>query len=167
MDMIVRSMFQDSLLSTEKPELDESIRFRDDDVNRLYFLLTRLLKNALRNQSVAEKFGLSNEKILSAWYLTVNIENIADCCKNISKLVQQAKKDQLGKLVNVFQDLEKNYLDSMKAYYNHDKFLADEIAKKRISLLKEVDTLPLQYGEHVKLMVTLINNIARAVIDEE
>ncbi|MEK6856972.1 MAG: phosphate uptake regulator PhoU, partial [Nanoarchaeota archaeon] len=59
MDMVVRSMLQDSKGSVEKPELDESIRFRDEDVNRIYFLLFRLLKSALKNPKIAEKFGLS------------------------------------------------------------------------------------------------------------
>ena len=165
MDMIVRSMIQDA--STEKPEIDESIRFRDDDVNRIYFLLFRLLKSALKNQKVAEKFGLTNEKLLSTWYLAVNIENVADCCKNISGLLKKAKKEESASASSTLKELEKNYAEVMKAYYNKDKNTADNIAKQRINLLKQIDKLPQQYSESFKLMTTLVGNISRIVLDEE
>ena len=165
MDMIVRSMIQDA--STEKPEIDESIRFRDDDVNRIYFLLFRLLKSALKNQKIAEKFGLSNEKLLSTWYLAVNIENVADCCKNISGLLKKAKKEESASASSTLKELEKNYAEVMKAYYNKDKNTADNIAKQRMNLLKQIDKLPQQYSESFKLMTTIVGNISRIVLDEE
>lgn len=165
MDMIVRSMIQDA--STEKPEIDESIRFRDDDVNRIYFLLFRLLKSALKNQKIAEKFRLSNEKLLSTWYLAVNIENVADCCKNISGLLKKAKKEESTSASSTLKELEKNYAEVMKAYYNKDKNTADNIAKQRMTLLKQIDKLPQQYSESFKLMTTIVGNISRIVLDEE
>lgn len=167
MDMVVRSMLQDSKGSVEKPELDESIRFRDEDVNRIYFLLFRLLKSALKNPKIAEKFGLSNDKLLSTWYLAVNVENVADCCKNISALLKKAKKDETELASSTLKELEKSYLEVMKAYYNKDKSVADAVAKQRIGLLKQIDKLPQQYSESFKLMTTLLGNIARIVLDEE
>ena len=183
MDMVVRSMLQDSKGSVEKPELDESIRFRDEDVNRIYFILFRLLKSALKNPKIAEKFGLSNDKLLSTWYLAVNVENVADCCKNISTLLKKAnnaeqvqrtsltkslgRKDETELASSTLKELEKSYLDVMKSYYNKDKILADSVAKQRIGLLKQIDKLPQQYSESFKLMTTLLGNVARIVLDEE
>lgn len=167
MDMVVRSMLQDAVIILEKPDLDESMSFRDEDVNRIYFLLFRLLKSALKNQKVAEKFGLSNEKLLSAWYLAVNVENTADCCKNMSALLKKAKKEEANNVVAVLKELEKNYLEAMRAYYTSDKNLADCVAKQRVNLLRQIDKIPPQYSENLKLMTTVIGNIARTVIDEE
>src|SRR3989338_5037209 len=58
MDMIIRSMLKDSLQTIEKKQVLETIEYHDADVNKLYFLLFRLLKSALQDQQMAERFSL-------------------------------------------------------------------------------------------------------------
>ena len=165
MDMLVRSMVQDSIGSLENADLAQSVSVRDYEVNRAYFLLMRLLKSSLQNKQIADFFQLSNEKVLSYYYLTINLENYADCAKQLADyLVKEKKKD---KVKGVLQKVEKGYLDVMKAYFTRDKKLADSVALQREDLLNEAGELPAGVAELFKTMVTLTNNVARLVIDEE
>jgi phosphate uptake regulator len=165
MDMLVRSMIQDSIAALENADLAQSVQVRDYEVNRAYFLLMRLLKSSLANKQIADFFQLSNEKVLSYYYLTINLENFADSAKQLSEyLAKEKKKD---KLKAVFQGVEKNYLEVMKAYFTKDKKLADGVALQREDLLKEASELPAGTAELFKTMVTLTNNVARLVMDEQ
>ena len=165
MDMLVRSMIQDSIAALDNAELAQSVQVRDYEVNRAYFLLMRLLKSSLANKQIADFFQLSNEKVLSYYYLTINLENFADCAKALSEyLAKEKKKD---KVKQVFQSVEKNYLEVMKAYFTKDKKLADGVALQREGLLKEASELPAGTAELFKSMVTLTNNVSRLVMDEE
>lgn len=173
MDMTLRSVILDSIKAIGNRSMHESIEQRDDDVNRLYFLLFRLLKSALNSQRIAGNFGISNNDIMSIWYLTVNIENIADDAKTLSRLAEKINDKQLFK--EAYHEIEKAYADVMKAYYNKDKKLADEIASRRIDIFTKCSKLLIQTPtagaseviENLRSMTTNICNIARIVIDAE
>ncbi len=165
MDMLVRSMIQDSIATLENAELAQSVIVRDYEVNRAYFLLMRLLKSSLANRQIADFFQLSNEKVLSYYYLTINLENFADCAKQLAEyLAKEKKKD---KVKSIFQRVEKSYLDAMKSYFTRDKKLADGVALQREELLKDAGELPAGTAELFRSMVTLTNNVARIVMDEQ
>ena len=165
MDMLVRSMIQDSIAALDNSELAQSVMVRDYEVNRAYFLLMRLLKSSLANRQIADFFQLSNEKVLSYYYLTINLENFADCAKQLAEYLSKEKKKD--KVKSVFQRVEKSYLDAMKSYFTRDKKLADGVALQREDLLKDASELPAGTAELFKSMVTLTNNVARIVMDEE
>jgi len=165
MDMLVRSMLQDSVATIDNPELAQSVVVRDYEVNRAYFLLMRLLKGSLSNRHIAEAFQLTNDKVLSYYYLTINLENFADAAKQLADYLGKEKKKE--KLKTVFSNVEKCYLDAMKAYFTKDRKLADSVALGRAELLKEATELPAGIAELFKTMVTLTNNVARLVMDEE
>lgn len=162
MDMLVRSMIQDSVEAIDKPDLAQSVIVRDYEVNRAYFLLMRLLKSSLNNKATAEHFKLSNDKVLNYYYLTLNLENFADAAKQLSETGVKTKKE---KSKEVFKEVEKCYLDAMKAYFVDDKKLADSVALKRAELMKTAAELPAGTAEIFRNMVTLANNIAKVVID--
>ncbi|MBW3019165.1 phosphate uptake regulator PhoU [Candidatus Woesearchaeota archaeon] len=162
MDMLVRSMIQDSVEAIDKPELAQSVVVRDYEVNRAYFLLIRLLKSSLNNKATAEHFQLSNDTVLKYYNLTLNLENFADAAKQLSENGVKQKKD---KSKTVFKKVEKCYLDAMKAYFTEDKKLADAVALQRAGLMDEASELPAGTAELFKNMVTLANNIAKVVID--
>ena len=164
MDMLVRSMIQDSIAAIDKEELGQSVIVRDYEVNRAYFLLMRLLKSAFSNKQIAELFQLTNDKVLSYYYLTINLENFADGAKQLVEYISKEKKKE--KVKSVFQKVEKSYLDVMKAYFTKDKKLADNVALQREGVLKEASELPAGTAEIFKTMVTLTNNVARLVMDE-
>lgn len=162
MDNTIRSMLQD-ISNDENPE---SIITRDFDVNRMYFLLFRLLKNALKERHLAEFVGLPHEQILETWHLVLNLENLADNAKSIAGLMKKTMIDT-KKTQQVFAEIESQYTDVMKAYYTKDRKLADAIAAKRPGLISETEKFQPELAQAVREMAGIISTIARIVIDLE
>ena len=166
MDMIVRSMIQD--INAGGENIYESIYFRDFDINRLYFLVFRLLKSALGNVDVAKSLGVGNQEILKKWYLAVNLENIADNLKNIAK--NESSSEEINRVLKL---LEQEFLNSMKAYHKDNVSVAMDITKNRNNLIGEFDNL-LEKDKDLKTIKILhefrdlensICNVARLVLD--
>ena len=101
MDMIIRTLFKEA-----EP--------REKDLNKLYFLLYRLVKGAMRDQKMADALNIKQDNILLTWYLMVNLEDIGDILENMPK--------KAG-----LKDIENNYLDAMKAYFTNNKELAEQV----------------------------------------
>ncbi len=162
MDIIVRTMLQDAKLTASGKDLSESVLFRDYDVNRLYFLLVRLLKSALTNPNLAAQFELNPPSVLKSWMLVHHLEQTADTikslCKECTKLEAKQRKDSTA-LIGL---LEKDYLDVMKAVHEKNKTLADEVARRR---QERTSGIP-QIAHGCNTLASLISDIARLVIDE-
>ncbi len=154
MDMIVRSMFKDL------NEKNDQLHFKDEDVNKNYFLVFRLLKRSLQDTNLAEQFNIRPEQVLSYWYLAVNVENLADCCTNISTKLN----DNVKKVINT---LEEQYNHVMNNFFSKNKTGIEQIAQQRNKIIEEINQLPEGVSENLKQILTLINNIARIVMDDE
>ncbi len=169
MDIITRTMLADCKQTAEGKDLSESVGFRDYDVNRLYFLLTRLLKSALASPEMASMLELAPEKVLGKWMLVHYIEELADAIKSVctecAALGQKQKKD-VSALLSL---LEQDYLDTMKAVHEHNKGLADQVAKRRAERLQacaEFRQLP-ELSHGCSTISSMLSDISRLVIDEE
>lgn len=176
MDMIIRSIVQDSIESIDGKNMYESVYYRDFDVNKLYFLMCRILKSALNDSRVAEKFQITNSQGMASWFLSLNLENIADNSKNICLHLKNLGKDVNTKeLKEIYKDVEKTYLDAMKAHYNNDRKLADTVVTAREQLFNKCDSFSEKHNSidvfkvinNIKEMENQICNIARIVIDRE
>lgn len=176
MDMIIRSIIQDSIESVEGKSMYESVYYRDFDVNKLYFLMFRILKSALNDSRVAESFSLTNSQALSNWYLAMNLENIADSSKSVCKALDtKTKSFKQADLKAIYKEVEQAFLDVMKAHYNKDKPLAEKVAANRLALIDKFDKFAdkntkgqvFEIINNLKLMTDYITNISRIVMDED
>jgi len=176
MDMIVRTMLKDIAEGVEDKKFNyETIVFRDYDVNRLYFLLSRLLKSAVTDTQLAEDLGIEKTQILSSWYLSMNLENLADCVKHMCTTAGKISKKELSKIKPILEELTAQYTQVMKALHSDDKKLADKVARQRVALVKQCTSLitknteaeTVELVENIKTGTTLISNIARTVLDKE
>lgn len=175
MDMIARTMLEDTTAVIDGKEVHESIIFRDFDINKLYFLITRLLRSATKSNAMAETICIKKEDILHVWYLSINLENLADDVKRICELMKEIDKKYLIPAAKVIHKISKNYADAMKAYHNSDKELADTVARQRTELVNDCAALitksspaeHVELVENLKAISTIISNIARITIDKE
>lgn len=156
MDIIVRTMLQDTLSTATGNDLSESVAVRDGDVNRLYFLLVRLLKNS-------PEFSQTN--MLTQWMLVHHLEQLADAVKGVCVLLENKKNKPIAILL---AQLEHDYRDVMKAMHEKNKQLADEISKRRIERQESATKLKLpEIGHGFSTISSLISDIARLVIDSD
>ncbi len=138
-DIIIRSMFSDC----KNFKNNESIINMDQDVNRLYFLILRAIKYANENPLVLKTYKMSYQDVINSYQLAMSMEKIADEIKRISRFIEKAKFDEGTKkeIVEVITEIEKTYINTMKAFYAKDKNIALDAAKTRKSLMMKCDNL--------------------------
>ena len=129
MDIIARAMMQDAALCSRGQCTYDNIHDRDSDVNRLYYLGYRVIKNALKNPRVAKAIGQEPWQLHIDSFILKRLERIADKQKRIARFLHSAELDRetLNELDRIYTDIIESYNDVMKSYYNRDRELAFRI----------------------------------------
>ena len=129
MDIITRAMIGDAILCLTGQCSYDSIYQRDVDVNRLYFIGYRVIKNAIKNPRIAKSFGAAPWQLHSDMLLIARLEGIADSQKRIARYLQSIRFDRaaLNDLNRIHGDISEAYNNVMKSYYNRDKGLASSV----------------------------------------
>lgn len=175
MDNIIRSILTDLVKSKE--DVLESVIFRDSDVDRLYFLLFKLVKAALKEPEIAKIIGIDNYyEIVSLWYMILNLESISDNTTAIYELMLQNQNNSAKEsIITLLDKINTNYLQVMKAYHEDDKDQADSVASNRIEIFEDCTKVSKKYKDLTILKITefiketenKICNIARIVLDKD
>jgi phosphate uptake regulator len=89
------------------PHLAKSVMARDDEGNRLYFLLVRILRTIIQNPSLSEKLGVGPIECLDYRLAASLVETIGDECVHAAQVTVELKgvkpDKELGKLFTNFQ----------------------------------------------------------------
>lgn len=132
-DVVIRSMFEDSLNLFEEDN-SESIIVRDHDVNKLSFLMFRILRQGLHDPSyLTRKLQLKAAEVLNLWWLTFELESIGDDLKRIARSIKTIKlsPELQQEYKKMLVQIKKAYLEQMKAYYEPgNEFVHDIINDK-------------------------------------
>lgn len=187
MDTIARAMMEDAILCCRGQCSYENIHHRDADMNRLYFLGYRVIKNAMKNPRIAKSLGIETWQLHSDTLILIRLEKIADRQKRIARYLINAnlKRELMEELDSVHTNISEAYKEVMKSYYIHDKNLAFKIEVtnkeraescnkllEKCTLVKkgrENDNMQnnvafAQIIENLKATATEIKNIARTVL---
>ena len=129
MDIVARAMVEDAILCSRGECTYDSINHRDVDVNRLYYLAFRVMKNAMKNPRVSKSLGIEPWQLHSDMLLIKHIERIADMQKRIARYLCAANLDRhaLDGFDKVYTDISESYYEAMKAYYTQNKEIAFKI----------------------------------------
>lgn len=86
MSSIVNGMHKDivNAMKTRDSEIDLLVRGRDDEVNRQYFLIVRLIRTAMMDRRLASSLDLSNIDILDYRIAANHLENAGDFISRLS-----------------------------------------------------------------------------------
>ncbi|MEM0233199.1 MAG: PhoU domain-containing protein [Candidatus Nezhaarchaeales archaeon] len=86
-NVIAQQMREDSIkaLIERDVELAQSVVKRDEDLNRIYFLIVRQLRTIIRNPRLAEKAGIKLYECLDYRLAAKSIESIGDEAVSIAK----------------------------------------------------------------------------------
>jgi len=156
------SMEEDAVSSVVNGDLAlaRTVSARDDEVDRLYFLLVRLLRTAIAQPSVSEKLGLSAIDCMDYRLLASLMETLGDCAVRIGdcSIELQGRKfpEQFGRAVQqVGRLIYTMYHDAVNAVLCRDLAQASEVRR-----LYEEERRPLLRLE--ALVVNLPTDASRA-----
>jgi phosphate uptake regulator len=144
MSVTAKNMHKDAVfaLKTQDSSLLENIIARDDDVDRLHWLMTRITNMLLRDASLSEKLGIQPETAANMFLLSRNIERIADhavrFAENALNLINHhLEKDiytQIETAVSLGLDVFQNSIDAL---FDNDILKANE----NIDMVEKLYTL--------------------------
>ena len=175
MHIITSSMAKDVILSLKTWDVDlaNSVISLEEDVDQFMFFLTRLLRTAVNNPSLASKLQVSMSDCFDYHLLVNRIEYVADCLTNIANSVILLHEYQslisetvLQSLINAATNSTKYFDLAVDAFFLDSLIDTGEIIDytDQISLLDStLEVLPLR-DETDKQVVILCYSILENII---
>ena len=171
LDILNRNMMEDM---TAKSVDYNDILQRDNDVDRVTFLLLRIIKTNLQDNSSARIANLSNNKLLDYWNVAYALEAIADEVRKLSFVFKDLSKNKAAfkNIIGLYSYLVKAYLKAMDAYYAHDVESAYKTSSIKIEVIQRCAELYNRYWdkkgavialERIKDLAFLIHGMGRRV----
>jgi len=157
--------------------LSRNVVARDDEVNRLYFLLVRILRTVIQNPTLGEKLGIRPIDCLDYRLVGSLVESIGDHSVQIASQTARLKGAKLPKelgslLLRLHTEVYKAHETAVKALFSHDISLAEAVRGMReeiLSLTRELDkTLggqPQEVISHVSTGASLMSRIYEHSVD--
>lgn len=140
-DIVIRAIVEDCINMFEEDSY-ESINHRDKDINKLVFLIFRIVKYGYENPSyMLKKFSLNTSNLSSIWWLAHHLESVADESKRIARTMRTVKLSQKEKqtYIKILNKIKCSYLSIMKAYYTNNVEDAHKVINQREAILKECE----------------------------
>jgi len=116
--------------------LAKSIIARDDEVNRLHFLLVRILRTIVQNPSLTEKLGVRPIECLDYRLVASLVEAIGDECVRVASKTVDLKGTKLAEalkksLVDFHMACFEAHENALKAFLVGDMGLAENVRSMR------------------------------------
>jgi phosphate uptake regulator len=158
-------------------ELAKNVVARDNEVNRLYFLLVRVLRTVIQNPRLSEKLGILPIDCLDYRLAANLVESIGDHSASIGetviKLAGAKIADDLSELVlllhNVAYEAHEN---AINAVFYHNVSVAESVRSKREkveSVFHQIEAaildLPAEVGSHLLAVASSIHRIYGNSVD--
>jgi len=130
-NLIVNSMISELIQVFEGggEALARDVFVREKEVDRLYFLVVRQLKGAVRYSQLAERLGIENQRDTLGYRMVVkSFERMADHCENIAQLYLQLEGgENLENLRDFIREVSQVYQKASKSFFSLDRAYALEV----------------------------------------
>jgi phosphate uptake regulator len=135
---IVSSMHRDAftaLVESDVP-LAKNVIARDNEVNRLYFLLVRILRTVIQNPSLSEKLGILPIDCLDYRLIATFVEAIGDHSVQVAESAIKLEGVSVAKeltqlLLKVHRIAFAGHENALKAVFSRDVAVAEAVRNER------------------------------------
>jgi phosphate uptake regulator len=123
-------------------QLAKSVMARDNEGNRLYFLLVRILRTIIQNPNLSQKLGVGPIECLDYRLAASLVEAIGDECVRVAQKTIELKGTKpdraLGKLFSGFQSIcFEAHEKALTAFLTGDIDLAERVRSMRMDVEKQ------------------------------
>jgi len=144
-------------------QLAKSLLEKDEEIDRLYFLLVRLLRSLILNPRLSEKLNISLIDCLDYRLIASLIENIADRSVELANYIVEANSYKLQpKIVEqakkVKENIQATYEEIIKAIFSKDPKILSEAMDKRREAEENIKRLEEDLGKEKNLDSRLTYN---------
>ena len=144
MRLIATSMLEDAgtALVENDDDIAQDVIERDDDVDRLFLVVSRIFRATLRSPRAAEGLGVSREDCFDFHSSARQLERVADHAVKISQLagkLEAIPDDVAGALLEVHADVATILEQSMDALFAEDPDEATDLGHAALEAVLEID----------------------------
>ena len=175
MSAIAAGMYRDMLEAIKLKEnsgIRKVISGRDDEVDRQYFLLVRLIRSAMMDQKLAGKLDLSNIDILDYRIAANLLESAGDYIVDLTNAIDLSHIKAIDEIVEAGVLVEKMHEKSVAAFVNKNRSESNAVVKiyeefiEIINSIKSrVDSKNLESTVAVLNLIHSMDKIARCWVD--
>jgi phosphate uptake regulator len=162
----------DAVKLKQNSSIRKVISGRDDEVDRQYFLLVRLIRSAMMDQKLAGKLNLSNIDILDYRIAANLLESAGDYIVDLVNAIDLSSIKAIDEIVEAGVLVEKMHEKSVAAFVNKNRSESNGIVKmydnfKQIinSVKRSVDSKDLESTVAVLNLIYSMDKIARCWVD--
>lgn len=138
----------------ENYEIIDNIKEREENIDRLNFLIKRVIHHRLKEPPLKSRHMHDPETLMKWWDITQNIEQIGDTIEEISIIMVKSKISDLKGTVDLILILEDAYKNAMKSFYTNNSTLAFEASNRVEEINNMVDQM-LQNETNVNKIIIL------------
>ena len=146
MRLIAASMLEDSLLALKDLDRDlaHDVIQRDDDVDRLWMVVSRIFRATLRTPKATEELGLPREVCFDYHSSARQLERIGDHAAKIAHLALEIDQPVPDEVLSAIDDLHEEVVTvidgGMDALFTDDSEEATRLANDVRELVRDVDS---------------------------
>jgi phosphate uptake regulator len=157
--------------------LAKNVISRDDEVNRQYFLLVRILRTIIQNPSLSEKLGILPIDCLDYRLISSLVESIGDQSVQIAGKTMRLKEEKLAREVShvilKFHKLAfEAHESALTALFTRDVALAESVRTMRenvSAVFHEAESVisaqPVDVAPHALAVASFISRIYESSVD--
>lgn len=158
MRLIALSMLEDAIeaLRTDDEDLAQDVIERDDDVDRLWFVVSRIFRGTLRSPQAAQEIGLSREVCFDYHSSARQLERVADHAAKICRVTLELEREVPDAVVEALDELHADAADiidtAMNALFSDDSDEATRLGNEARAAIPEID-------EHARTIDDLLRDL--------
>jgi phosphate uptake regulator len=145
MHVITREMHRDAIIALKEKDtqLAKDVESRDDEVDKLYWMIAKQYNLILQDVFFAEKMGITSSSALSYLLIARAIERIADHAKKFAENVENLTSDIsiIPKIITLSDRIMEIFDGSMNAFYRNRFDDANAMVDKAKKLGEEVEKI--------------------------
>jgi phosphate uptake regulator len=175
MSAIVAGMYRDMLEAIrlkQNSSIRKVISGRDDEVDRQYFLLVRLIRSAMMDQKLAGKLNLSNIDILDYRIAANLLESAGDYIVDLANAIDLSRIKAVDEIVEAGVLVEKMHEKSVAAFVNKNRSESNVVVKMYDNFMEVINSTKRSVASNnLESTVALLNliysmdKIARCWVD--
>ncbi|MDR5672551.1 Phosphate uptake regulator [Halalkaliarchaeum sp. AArc-CO] len=145
MRLIALSMLEDALaaLGELDEDLSRDVIERDDDLDRLWLVVSRIFRATLRTPKAAEKLGLPREVCFDYQSSARQLERIGDHATKIAHLTLELEQPVPEEILDALEELRQEVTqvidDAMDALFSEDRDVATRVANEARKAVQRID----------------------------
>jgi len=134
---------------------------RDDEVDRQYFLLVRLIRSTMIDQRLATSFRLENIDVLDYRIAANILETASDTIVEIANAVSNTtlSKNDLRKIYDITKDIESIHKKSIDAFIAQNRGLAIEAIAGHRKFQKKISDIRSSIEQKNQLQIDFLDLI--------